>query len=160
LRAAAATKEAVLMKDFVLDARQIACAARLGASAVLLIQAVMGRRGGDALAATLIQAAHDHGLEVVLEASTAAEYVAAKETEADILGINHRDLRTMAVDAAATSTILTAHGKDRPVMAMSGISTRREIEGLKAAGADAFLVGSALVTAPDPEARLRTLVGG
>lgn len=137
-----------LMKDFVVDEAQVACARRCGASAVLLIQAVfdddLARAGRDAL----IDAAHDRGLEVLLEASTAEGFARAKASDADILAANARRLDTLDVDLERALEILAARD-DRPTMLLSGLSDPKDAERAWAV-ADGVLVGSALVRADDP----------
>lgn len=137
-----------LMKDFVLDEPQIGCARRCGASAVLLIQAVfdadLARVGRDAL----IEAAHDHGLEVLLEASTVEGFARAKASDADILAANARRLDTLDVSLGRALEVLAARD-DRPTLLLSGISDRKDAERAWAI-ADGILVGSALARADDP----------
>lgn len=138
-----------LMKDFVLDEAQIECARRCGASAVLLIQAVfeadLARSGRD----ELIDAAHDRGLEVLLEASTADGFAAAKRSDADLVAVNARRLDTLEVDLDRALEVLAARD-DRPTMLLSGLSDRKGAERAWAI-ADGVLVGSALARADDPE---------
>ncbi|HKZ48127.1 MAG TPA: indole-3-glycerol-phosphate synthase [Thermoplasmata archaeon] len=161
LRLAVGSGIPVLMKDIVVHPEQVECAANLGASAVLLIERAFHGHGVPHSSRSLIARAHALGLEVVLEVHTGWEYESAKTSEADVIGINQRDLATMELDRDTAARILREHRKDRrPVIAMSGIATRGEVEALRAAGADAVLVGTALVTSADPEAAVRALVGG
>ncbi len=149
----------VLMKDFVLHQSQLEAGSSLGADAVLFIHRLFDR---DLPAFTLeegIDRAHDLGLEVLLETNDEAEYGAALKTEADMIGINNRDLRNLEVDLSTTEQILGKLGKDRPVWAMSGITGRGDVECLKKAGADIFLVGTSLARAEQPKALLGELRG-
>jgi len=109
--------------------------------------------------AGLIEQAHDLSLEVVLESHTLQEYEQARTTSADILAINNRDLHTLQLDLSVTGRILAAAGKDRPVIAASGVSSRLDVELLLAAGADAILVGTSLMQTSDPAGLLRSLRG-
>ncbi len=150
----------VLMKDIVVDPAQIEAAASCGASAVLVIQSLFTRGILDGTAQVLVDVAHARDLDVVLEAHTLDEWDAASRTDADILGINNRDLSTMEMDPQTTTRILSARRKDRPVIAMSGVETRSQIDALLHAGADAVLVGSSIMAHPDPGKKLEELVHG
>ena len=147
----------VLMKDFIVDERQVRAASRFRADAVLLIQEVFSDRP-ELDRDGLIDLAHFLGLEVVLEAHSEPEMRLAMESEADLLGINQRDLRTMRVDRGTGLHLLPlATGSGRPVIVMSGISEREEVAQLRSAGASGVLVGKGLSSLPDPAAALRTL---
>jgi len=146
-----------LMKDFVLNRKQVECAASCGASAALLIQKAFTKgyaSGRDAL----IDAAHGLGMETVLEVNDEGEWDDAQASDSDIIGINNRDLETMEVDLHRTYRILSSRTKDRPVIAMSGIGSRRQAQEMLMAGADAVLVGSALMNGPDPGEKLRKIL--
>src|SRR5713226_7756678 len=145
LRRAVSTGFPVLMKDIVVDSRQIAAAASCGAGAVLLIQTLVRRGRLHASRQALIEDAHSRGLDVVLEVHTLAEWDSAIESDSDILGINNRDLATMDLDRGTTTRILSERGKDRPVIAMSGIETRAQVDAMLLAGADAVLVGTSIM---------------
>ncbi len=150
----------VLMKDIIVDPVQIDAAAASGASAVLLIQAVESKGLLARPMQALVDTAHDRDLDVVLEVHTAAEWDAATATDADILGINNRDLSTMDVDLRTTPNLLASRPKDRPVIAMSGVERRDQVEALLAAGADAVLVGTSIMSARDPARKLEELLHG
>lgn len=149
----------ILMKDVVVDRRQVDAAGRLGADCVLLMQSLLGGDGGDGLPgmAELVSHAHSLGLEVLAEAHTAAELEAAAASGADLLGINNRDLDTLEVDLGTTGSILSGLGgaaggaaalaRGRPIVSESGISSPADIARLRAAGADAFLVGTGVMSA-------------
>ena len=147
----------ILMKDVVVDRRQVDAAGRLGADCVLLMQSLLGGDGGDGLPgmAELVSHAHSLGLEVLAEAHTAAELGAAAASGADLLGINNRDLDTLEVDLGTTGSILSGLGgggaaalaRGRPIVSESGISSPADIARLRAAGADAFLVGTGVMSA-------------
>ncbi len=160
VRAAARLSLPVLMKDIVVDESQIEAAGAIGASAVLLIQSVFSRGLLDGRSQELIDSAHRNELDVILEVHTIPEYDEAILTDADVLGINNRDLRTMAVDLSTTASLLSARRKDRPVIAMSGIETRAQVEAMRRAGADAVLVGTSIMGADDPQRKLEELARG
>ena len=160
LRRAASTGFPVLMKDIVVDSRQIAAAASSGAGAVLLIETLARRGRLHASRQALIEDAHSRGLDVVLEVHTLAEWDSAIETDSDILGINNRDLATMDIDRGTTTRILSERVKDRPVIAMSGIETRAQVDAMLLAGADAVLVGTSIMRHADPAKKLQELLDG
>lgn len=150
----------ILMKDVVVDRRQVDAAGRLGADCVLLMQSLLGGNGGNGLPrmAELVSHAHSLGLEVLAEAHTAAELeAAASASDADLLGINNRDLDTLEVDLGTTGSILSGLGgaaggaaglaRGRPIVSESGISSPADVALLRAAGADAFLVGTGVMSA-------------
>jgi indole-3-glycerol phosphate synthase len=160
LRRAVSTGFPVLMKDIVVDSRQIAAAASCGAGAVLLIETLVRRGRLHASRQALIEDAHSRGLDVVLEVHTLAEWDSAIESDSDILGINNRDLATMDLDRGTTTRILSERGKDRPVIAMSGIETRAQVDAMLLAGADAVLVGTSIMRHADPARKLQELRHG
>ncbi len=160
VREAAATGLPVLFKDIVVDSRQVEAAAACGASAVLVIQTLTTRGLPVASPQRLIDAAHGLDLDVVLEVHTLEDLDEALRTDADVLGINHRDLSTMQTDPATTSALLSARPKDRPVIAMSGVERRDQVDALLQAGADAVLVGSSVMSSPDPRRKLGELLHG
>lgn len=148
-----------LMKDFVLDSSQIEAAKKTGADAVLLIYRLFERDDTRFKLDEAINHAREIGLEVLLEVNNLTEYRNALETEADMIGINNRDLRSLEIDLTTTKEILGSADKDRIVWSMSGISDREDINYLRKAGADAFLVGTSLTRAPEPVDYLRKLRG-
>ena len=160
VRQAASTGLPVLFKDIVVDPRQVEAAARCGASAVLVIQTLATRGLVGTRPQTLIDVAHDLDLDVVLEVHTLEDLDEARRTDADILGINRRNLSTMEIEVGTAAALLAARPKDRPVIAMSGIERREQVEALLRAGADAVLVGTSVMTHPDPRKKLEELLHG
>ncbi len=160
VRQAAGTGLPVLFKDIVVDPRQVEAASNCGASAILVIQTLSTRGLPVADPQVLIDRAHDLDLDVVLEAHTLEDLDAARASDADILGINNRDLATMDVNLSTTATLLASRPKDRPVIAMSGIENREQVESMLRAGADAVLVGTSVMTHADPRAKLEELLHG
>ncbi len=160
VRDAATTGLPVLFKDIVVDPRQVEAAAACGASAVLVIQTLATHGLPVAAPQRLIDRAHELDVDVVLEVHTLEDMDAARATDADVLGINNRDLATMEVDLATTARLLSAHPKDRPVISMSGIERRDQVEAMRRAGADAVLVGTSVMTSPDPRRKLEELIHG
>ena len=148
-----------LMKDFVLDFSQIKAGFVLGASAILLIYRLFDRDYPTFTLKNAIDGAHQLGLEVLLETNDRSEYEKALDTNADMIGINNRDLRSLEVDLSVTKNILDKLGKDRITWSMSGITKREDIDYLNTAGADAFLVGTSLARAREPVIKLREMRG-
>jgi indole-3-glycerol phosphate synthase len=140
MRKAVATRRPVLMKDFIIAEEQIDCAAHHGAAAILLIAAILPKKRIQ----TLIEYAHLADREVLLEVANDKEYQVAMASEADLVGINNRDLRTFEVDLERTNTIAKSAEKEKPLVSLSGFRSRADLDKV-AAVADAYLVGSALL---------------
>jgi indole-3-glycerol phosphate synthase len=149
----------LLMKDIVISPIQLDAAIRVGANAVLLIVGLFDRGYCECDASSMITEAHERNLEVLLEAHTKDEFDTAVASAADLIGINNRDLRTLKVDLKVTRDILingAANGKT--VVSESGINSASEVRFLRSCGANAFLVGSAVMLADDIEAKVKELV--
>jgi indole-3-glycerol phosphate synthase/phosphoribosylanthranilate isomerase len=155
LREAHAQGLPTLMKDFVVDEAQLDSARHDGASAVLLIERALGAERRE----QLVRAAHARGLEVLLEVFDAADWQAARSSEADLVGVNARNLDTLKVDNAAALLLLGQVAQERPgaAVALSGIQDRAGARLAFAAGAGGVLVGTALLRSPDPALLLRSL---
>lgn len=149
----------VLMKDFILSYSQVEAASNIGADAILLIYRLFEREKTKFELEEAIDYAHEHGLEVLLEANDLPEYEEALETEADMIGINNRDLRNLEVDLSTTKNVIAKAGTDRIVWSMSGISDREDVIYLRESGVDAFLVGTSLSLANHPTDYLMNLRG-
>ena len=149
----------VLFKDFVISEEQIDAAAASGADAMLLVVKVAGRLGLDLDG--MIGAAHKKGLEVLLECYDSDEMRRAMGTEADILGINNRDLRTLKVDLGRTQRIMEASGKiGRPVISESGIRGAEDVRFVRQSGVSGVLVGTAIWKAGDLREKVKELKSG
>jgi len=146
----------VLRKDFLFDAYHLYEARVYGADAVLLIAAVLN----PGLLAELLALARTLGLECLVEVHDEQELERALAAGAQIIGINNRDLRTFEVNLALSERLRPLIPADRVVVAESGVHTRADVERLRALGVNAVLIGEALVTADDPAAKIRELVGG
>jgi len=148
----------LLMKDLVVSTSQIEAAPRLGADAVLLIQSFFDKGFCDSSVEDMITLSHKMGLEVVLETHTEEEFTSASETDADLIGINNRDLSTMKISFETSLRLLSMpRPSAAPVLSESGISSASDIRLLRAAGADGFLVGTSIMQADDVEAKVREL---
>lgn len=147
-----------LMKDFIIAPEQIIAGASSGASAILLIVTLFQRRCTSLTFEEAITLAHEHGLEVLAEVASVEDFLLAQGTDADMIGINNRDLVTLHTDIQRTGEILRRVQKDRLVWSLSGIETAHDIRWLRTAGADAFLIGTALMHAKDPAHKLQELI--
>jgi indole-3-glycerol phosphate synthase len=146
----------VLMKDIIVSTIQLDAAAKIGANTVLLIQAVYDRGYGEFSIADMIEEAHMRELEVLLEAHDEGEFRRAAASEADLVGINNRNLATLQVDLNVTKRLLERnHVSGMLVVSESGITSSDDIRFLSDCGANAFLVGSAVMVACDVEAKVR-----
>jgi indole-3-glycerol phosphate synthase/phosphoribosylanthranilate isomerase len=160
LRAArGATDTPLLAKGFFGDTAQLRELKEAGADAVLLIL----RDLDDETCARLLAFAHDLELDALVEAHDAAELQRAMALDAPIVGINARDLTTFDIDRRAQLELVarasvSAELGARIVIAESGVHTRAQGAAAELAGADAILVGSALMRASDPQAKLRELL--
>ena len=149
----------IMMKDIILSSVQVYTAKKLGADAVLLIKALFDRGYCDKSLSEMICGAHALGLEVLLEAHTETEFREAVNTDADLVGINNRDLRTLKVNLQVTKKILDQiDSKGKIVVSESGIKTPADIQFLRESGARAFLVGSAIMKSDDIEKKVEELV--
>lgn len=146
------TSRPLLRKDFILDPWQVFESRLMGADCVLLIAAALS----DARLRELCDLAGEIGLDVLLEVHNADELARALETPA-IIGINNRNLETFEVSLRTAEELAGHVPSDRLVVAESGIHDRDDVGRLQAAGINAFLVGEALMSAPDPGARLGEL---
>jgi indole-3-glycerol phosphate synthase/phosphoribosylanthranilate isomerase len=158
LRAArAAARLPLLAKGFFSTPEHLRTAKEAGADAVLLLL----RDLDDARTAALMREAAALGLDTLVEAHDAAELARAAALRAPVIGLNARDLATFRVDRGAQLD-LVARSNNLPhapvVVAESGISNRAQGAAAELAGADAILVGAALMQAPDPAAKLRELL--
>lgn len=145
----------ILRKDFIIDRSQLDAACAAGADAVLLIAAL---HGADELS-ELVEHARALALEVLLEVHDELDLERALETSAALIGINNRDLRSFRVDLAVTERLAPLVPAGRLVVAESGVRSASDAARLRRAGADAILVGEALMRAARPEELLRELAG-
>ncbi len=149
----------ILMKDIVLSPKQIEAGYQTGANAILLIQTLFDRGYCQKDVQNMIDYSHSRGLEVLLEVHTEEEFLSALHTDADMIGINNRNLKTLQVDLGVTRRILTKHNIEKKVIVSeSGINSSQDIRFLRICGAYAFLVGTAIMKASNIEERTRELV--
>jgi indole-3-glycerol phosphate synthase len=150
-----AVRVPVLRKDFLVHPSQVIESRVHGADAVLLIAAALSEPELKAMLA----AAGDLGLGALVEAHSAADLDRALATDAEVVGVNARDLETLGVDRGRALELLARVPPDRVAVFESGIGSRADVEDAVRAGAKAVLVGEALMRAEDPEAALRDLRG-
>jgi indole-3-glycerol phosphate synthase len=143
----------VLQKEFVIDPWQVFHARAIGADAVLLIAACLP--GGQL--ADLAGVAREVGIHTLVEVVDEDELRRATEAGAVVLGVNNRDLRTFRVDLARTERLLPFYRPEQVAVCESGIHAPADVARMLRAGVDAFLIGEALMTAPDPAAHLTRL---
>jgi len=155
----AAIKEVVglplLRKDFIFDPYQVYESRAYCADALLLIVAILSQEQ----LKELISLSHSLGLRCLVEVHNEGEVKRAVLSEAEIIGINNRDLNTFTVDITTTRRLRPLIPQERIVVSESGIKSKRDIEKLRKWGVDAVLVGETLVTAGDVPAKMKGLIG-
>jgi len=143
----------VLRKDFIIDERQIAESRALGADAVLLIAAVLKNRLPD-----FIDTALGAGLEPLVEVHTADEAKEVLATRAPLVGVNNRNLATLAIDRSTTRILSEQIRKaGRIIISESGMRSADDIREMKPY-CDAFLIGSSIMSADQPGKKLEEFV--
>jgi len=144
----------LLRKDFILEPYQVFESRAWGADALLLILAILD----DSKLKELLSLSQELGMQCLVEVHNEEELRRALATDARIVGINNRDLDSMAVDINVTRRLRPLIPPDRLVVSESGIKGREDIKRLGELGINAVLVGEALVTASDVAARLKELL--
>jgi indole-3-glycerol phosphate synthase len=149
------TQLPLLRKDFIVHPGQVIEARAEGADAILLIVPVLSRLELEALLAT----ASDVGLAALAEVHSVADLDKAVEAGAEIVGVNARDLETLEVDLDGACRLAAKVPRPRVVVVESGMRTRGDVVKAEEAGADAVLVGEALMRARNPGLAVRRLLG-
>ena len=149
-----ATSLPVLRKDFIVDEYQLHEARAAGADAILLIAALLD----PASLRRLASRAAGLGLAAVVEVHSSREVAEASNAGAEIIGVNSRDLRTLAVDLRVCEALVREAPPGAVLVAESGIRSRDDIDRLAGLGYHAFLIGERLMTAADPGAALSGLL--
>ena len=154
-----AVREAVdlplLRKDFIFDPYQLYEARAAGADCILLIAAMLKEGELRSLAAL----ARELRMAALIEVHDAAEFALARKVDAELIGINNRDLHTFKTDIATTEHLLGGYDGDALIVSESGIETSADIRQLYAAGARGFLIGESLLRGGAPRAALAALTG-
>ncbi|SEN28174.1 indole-3-glycerol phosphate synthase TrpC [Lihuaxuella thermophila] len=144
----------VLRKDFILEPVQVLESKLLGADAILLIAAILDQENLQLLSRT----AHRLGMEVLVEIHEESEIGRALTCEADVIGINNRNLHTFVTDLATTERLRPLLPSDVPVIGESGVHSVQDAVRMAKAGVDGILVGEYLMRESDPERAVRQLV--
>jgi indole-3-glycerol phosphate synthase len=145
----------VLRKDFIVDPVQLLEARACGADAVLLIARIVE----PGLLAQMTSQCRDLGIQMLVEVHDESELEAALAARPDMIGVNQRNLETFGVNPELFARVAPQLPSGMPMIAESGFQTREEVLAAAAAGARAVLIGEALMTAPDPAAKIRELLG-
>jgi indole-3-glycerol phosphate synthase len=153
VEARAVTKVPLLCKEFVIDEVQLDAARAFGADAVLLIVRCLS----PARTAELVSAARARDLVPLVEVLTEDELKVALDAGATLIGVNARDLDTLVMDAARADRVLAAIPDHVLRVRFSGLAKPEDVARIRQSGADAALVGEALMRADDPEPLLRAL---
>jgi indole-3-glycerol phosphate synthase len=152
--ARAAVALPVLRKDFLLDPYQIVEARAIGADAVLVILAAVD----DGCARELVATATELAMDVLVEVHDEAEMARAAALGAALIGVNNRNLATLAVDLATAETLAPLAPRGALLVGESGLATHDDLDRLARAGVRCFLVGESLMRQPDVEAATRALL--
>ena len=144
----------ILRKDFIFDEFQIKEAAAFGADAILLIAAALP----EDTFKRLLDFAFERDLEVLTEVHTMAELEFVLTTDVEVVGINSRNLKTFKTDLDLTKKMLCSIPDDKVKVAESGIFNHQDLVDLKEQGANAFLIGEALMRAESPGQMLKELL--
>ncbi len=145
----------IIRKDFIVDHYQLFEARAAGADAILLIVAALPQQ----TLVRLHRQAHDLGLAVLVEVHDDDELSRAIDGGARLIGVNNRNLRTLAVDVDASYRLAARMPADVVGVSESGLQTRSDLERLSAAGYRAFLIGERFMTAANPAAAISELLG-
>ena len=145
----------LLRKDFIFDPYQLYEARAAGADCVLLIAAMLQEGELRSLASL----ARELQMAALIEVHDAAEFTLARKVDAELIGINNRDLHTFKTDIVTTETLLAGYEGDALIVSESGIETAADIRRLQAAGARGFLIGESLLRGGTPRETLAGLTG-
>ena len=147
----------MLMKDITVDKIQIDAAKKIGADYFLLIQSIFDKKMVPEMD-ELIDYGHKNGVKVIVEAHTTKEFENACKTNADIVGINNRNLDTLKIDLNTTKNILDKSDSSKIIISESGIESNDDIRFLHKCGARGYLVGTAIMKNDNIEQTVRGLV--
>ena len=141
----------LLMKDVIIDRIQIDAAQKLGADYILLIESLFDKKYLKEID-EYVDYAHKKNLKILIESHTKTEFENSLGTNADLIGINNRNLDTLEIDIKTTKIILDGFDKSRIILSESGIESPKDVQFLHDCGASAFLVGSSIMKSDNIEA--------
>lgn len=147
------TEVPVLRKDFLVDVYQVYEAAAHEADAVLLIVCILEEKR----LIECLQVAETLGLDALVEVHSEGELTVALRNGASIIGVNHRDLKTLTMDLTVTERLVPQIPSGKVIVAESGLHTAEDIAKMQALGVHGVLIGEALMTAADPAAKITEL---
>ena len=144
----------LLRKDFIFDEYQVFEARIYGADAILLIAAILDKNDLE----RLFEMSRALGMDTLVEVHDKKDLKKALSMGAEIIGVNNRDLKTFRTDISTTIELINGMPPGKVVVSESGINSKADIEYLKKGGADAFLIGEALMREADPGQKLKELI--
>jgi indole-3-glycerol phosphate synthase len=149
----------LLMKDVIVHEKQIEAGKRAGADGILLIESAFSRYPIASLG-RMIRSAHDFKLEVLLEVHDEDELERALDSDADLVGLNNRNLSTLETDLNTTPHLAAKadRNRDKVLVSESGFETAEDIRKVKTSGVDGFLIGSSIMLCDDLERKVREFV--
>jgi len=149
----------LLMKDIIIHERQVEAARKTGADSILLIEPIFSKYPISSLA-RMIRYAHESNLEVVLEVHSEDEFTRALNTEADLIGLNNRNLSTMQTNLETTIHLMERADRhtDKIIISESGFESAEDIRRVKPTRVSGFLIGSSIMLADDFERKVREFV--
>jgi indole-3-glycerol phosphate synthase len=154
-------KVPLLMKDITVSEIQIDAAKRIGSDCVLLIKTIFDQDLAEGSIEKFAEYAYKKGLQVIIEVHSEKEFeevLKLKQQQTNLIGINNRDLNSLITDISTTQRLLKKHDKGKNIIiSESGISQPEEIQSLKNAGADAFLIGTSIMESNDILSKVREL---
>ncbi len=144
----------ILRKDFIIDEYQVYESYIAGADAILLIVSALNQTA----LSNMIRLSRDLGLFPLVEAHTIEEITVAVDSGAEIIGINSRDLKTFKINRLESSELLRQIPNEKIRVAESGIENSDDVRMMRSSGADAMLVGTSIIKAADPIAKINELL--
>jgi indole-3-glycerol phosphate synthase len=156
VEARAAVSLPVIRKDFMVDPWQVAEARAIGADAILIIVAALD----DGLMVELEAAAHERGMDCLVEVHNESEMERASRLKSRLIGVNNRDLKRFVTDIGTTERLAPLAPEGTLLVSESGINAHADLQRLSACGARTFLVGESLMREADVEAATRSLLFG
>jgi indole-3-glycerol phosphate synthase len=156
VEARAAVSLPVIRKDFMVDPWQVAEARAIGADAILIIVAALD----DGLMVELEAAAHERGMDCLVEVHNESEMERASRLKSRLIGVNNRDLKRFVTDIGTTERLAPLTPEGTLLVSESGINAHADLQRLSACGARTFLVGESLMREADVEAATRALLFG